>query len=1104
MTHYNNWADLGIIDGVKHYLYGDTTPDDDYSVRLRDEATAGEVITVSLDSFMTTGPGRYAGPFLMGVVQEFFDTSHAIADGIYSLADMLTELNLTGTATTARMQQYGIDIFSSDYDQRAFLWGTTQFDILSASFSVVADIRVITSITIAAATENFDFQGGPGTGAANAILGPLVDPYEIGHQVIINFTGNGATTTDYTAGDFATDVAHFDDISVSSAVWQAKLATLNAVPFIAEIKDDPYTSFFEDDRNVVYGSNEKDDVLVAEDPTFLDTMDGFHGFTLVGGKGADYIGGWTHEDLLVGGDGEDIILGNFDRDELQGQAGNDLLVGGNFDGLDRTIDMEVRHQDWDDGEGDTLKGGFGNDRYLIYHENGATSDWRAAGSSILEVIDTIDERDGDGRGTILLQTHRTYGSPSGQVSLIESLATAGVYEELYTDDEDGTYYWNSTAQVGDGEEFDNSAVILVSNLTDENGERIIFLMQSYPAIEEPTAAIVGFKQGDFGIQISGYSVPQAPGSESRDHLGDSDDTAAGGTGSDDIRGNGGNDTISGDDGDDYINGGSGSDVLSGGNGNDEIDGADGSDIAAFAKNRSEYTVVSMPDGTFTILDNDFRDVVSNVEVFRFLDGDVTASTLQSYEIVGSGSDDTQTGTSGNDTIKGLAGNDTLFGVAGNDYFSGGTGDDVIFPGDGKSVVDGGDGSDTVIISGNVEDFDFGVINGSWIEVHGSTLSSSLNNVEWLVFDAPEGTDDVSVDLVQLLQSAQATSVDGTEGNDELTGTNGYDTIHGKAGDDTIFGLGNNDNIDAGSGDDVVLGGAGKNTIEGGDGSDTVIIAGLQSDFDVTVVNGSWVRVAGADQVNLIHATEWIVFDGPAENDETSINVSSLLDANNSTQIDGSSTADTLTGTVGHDTIRGYAGDDTIFGLEGNDIIDAGDGDDVVFAGSGYNQIDGANGSDTVIISGRQSDYSIVAIDGTKIGIVSGDTVNVISNAEWIVFDAPDGEEDTSIDVVDFLAQDSNNEAAQNDLVALEGANEMRAPAPIELASADIIAFPSSSVSAADFDANCVTSYEEIQATSEVAGSGADVVSLADFVAALQDDNHSSDLWFEPEPIGAII
>ncbi|PDV86026.1 hypothetical protein CO652_22985 [Rhizobium sp. H4] len=44
--------------------------------------------------------------FLDGVVKEFFDTSNAIVDGIYSLADMLTELNLTGTATTARMQQY--------------------------------------------------------------------------------------------------------------------------------------------------------------------------------------------------------------------------------------------------------------------------------------------------------------------------------------------------------------------------------------------------------------------------------------------------------------------------------------------------------------------------------------------------------------------------------------------------------------------------------------------------------------------------------------------------------------------------------------------------------------------------------------------------------------------------------------------------------------------------------------------------------------------------------------------------------------------------------------------------------------------------------------
>ncbi|GLR56849.1 MULTISPECIES: hypothetical protein [Rhizobium] len=52
---------------------------------MRNKVTAGEIISVSLDSFMTSGPDPML-VFLDGG-QEFHDTSNAIADRIFSLTD---------------------------------------------------------------------------------------------------------------------------------------------------------------------------------------------------------------------------------------------------------------------------------------------------------------------------------------------------------------------------------------------------------------------------------------------------------------------------------------------------------------------------------------------------------------------------------------------------------------------------------------------------------------------------------------------------------------------------------------------------------------------------------------------------------------------------------------------------------------------------------------------------------------------------------------------------------------------------------------------------------------------------------------------------------
>ena len=100
-------------------------------------------------------------------------------------------------------------------------------------------------------------------------------------------------------------------------------------------------------------------------------------------------------------------------------------------------------------------------------------------------------------------------------------------------------------------------------------------------------------------------------------LGGGADTATGGSGAD---------ALSGDDGSDSLDGAEGADTLTGGAGDDTLDGGADADVAVFTGAWSDYTITET-GGTYTITDNrpgspDGTDTVTNVETFRFSDGDV--------------------------------------------------------------------------------------------------------------------------------------------------------------------------------------------------------------------------------------------------------------------------------------------------------------------------------------------------------------------------------------------------------------------------------------------------------------------------------------------------
>jgi len=463
--------------------------------------------------------------------------------------------------------------------------------------------------------------------------------------------------------------------------------------------------------------------------------------------------------------------------------------------------------------------------------------------------------------------------------------------------------------------------------------------------------------------------------------------------------------ITGSQGDDIITGDSGDNVIDGQNGSDQIDGGDGYDVVSYSDSIDAYTIISAANGYLQVWNYAYSDVVVNVEAFSFAGVKFLRSVIVGASVAwlyGTDAGDNLIGSSNSEAIFGGNGNDTISGLAGNDLIYGADGDDIIFAGEGTNNINGGDGIDTVVIMGARKDFKVTVQKDKSILVTGDGISNRIAGVERIVFDAPGNQEDITLDAANYIASNSETTIAGSTANDNLTGTVGQDTIHGLGGNDTILGLDGDDIIDGGVGDDTIFAGVGTNKIEGGDGTDTVVIEGSFNNFIVSVRNDKSVIVSGEGAFNTITGVENIFFDAPAGQNDKTLSVNDLLEANSQMVLNGTSGADKLTGNAGKDTIFGFEGDDMIVSLGGDDIVDAGAGDDVIFAGTGTNVVDGRAGLDTVVVEGSREEFRLQVVNNSELMVVGKNLMTNIRNAEWIVFDAPEGEQDIRIDAVRFL------------------------------------------------------------------------------------------------------
>jgi Ca2+-binding RTX toxin-like protein len=177
------------------------------------------------------------------------------------------------------------------------------------------------------------------------------------------------------------------------------------------------------------------------------------------------------------------------------------------------------------------------------------------------------------------------------------------------------------------------------------------------------------------------------------------------------------------------------------------------------------------------------------------------STGDSYNITGSGFNDSLTGASAADTLVGLGGNDTLVGLGGNDSLDGGTENDSLDGGTEDDTLLGGDGNDTLIGDAGAD------------HLHGQLGDDSLNGGAGAdTLFGNDGTD-------TLLGGSGNDSLDGGAGTDSLDGGSANDTLFGGTENDTLFGDTEDDSLDGGTGNDILIGGDDDDILIGGDGND---------------------------------------------------------------------------------------------------------------------------------------------------------------------------------------------------------------------------------------------------------------------------------------------
>ncbi|MDB5433586.1 MAG: hypothetical protein JWP35_4702 [Caulobacter sp.] len=231
-------------------------------------------------------------------------------------------------------------------------------------------------------------------------------------------------------------------------------------------------------------------------------------------------------------------------------------------------------------------------------------------------------------------------------------------------------------------------------------------------------------------------------------------------------------------------------------------------------------------------------------------------------------------------------------------------------------------------------------------------------------------------------------IQGTTGNDTLTGDIGNDNIYAGAGDDILFGGEGDDNLRGGSGSDHLYGGAGNDMLNGDDGAD-IMEGGLGDDTYVVDDAGDQVIEAGGEGYDSVKAS-----------------ISYTLTANVE-RLDLMGAANlTATGNALDNTLKGNSGDNILSGLAGKDSLAGGDGHDTLIGGAGHDWLQGGAGADDFMLDAVGATETAGAISTKTLNSTSSDAITDFTHGlDRIVVQANDyaGVNAGVLDAANFVA-----------------------------------------------------------------------------------------------------
>ena len=693
---------------------------------------------------------------------------------------------------------------------------------------------------------------------------------------------------------------------------------------------------------------------------------------LYGGLGDDILYGDTGNDTLVGdyhkhsldAEGDDILDGGSGTNTLSGKGGADTFVYVmSNEGIDTITDFSS--EDTLDIQGFTgtelVMAEVGNDVVINMTDNGGTAGSITLLNTTIDGleasqftgVDTLKNVIDNGGGLTILT-----GTSANDVFVIDTQFGQRVIKDFDTENDEVDLSAYSAYQDADGnltlDITQKGADVVINTTPFDNGNIVL------KDIDVDDLTVANFKgvtslnvvdAGDVHWDIIAKNL--IVGTHNSEDFGDIPDTD--GTNQNDLMMFTGraHDDISGLDGDDIIHGGWGWDWIWAGNGNDIVyAGDDGGYSVSVWAGGGHDTIYGAggDDGLYGGVGDDViygrggDDIIDGGDGHDKLVGDDGADTIS-----GDGGDDVLDGGAGDDHVTGNGGDDTMTGGAGSDkfscqiptygsYASGPIGNDIITDFDVEEdtfsiqhveIRDHGYYSVTVITDLAVPELRMTQV-GSDVVVDlskwGGTVTIknvnfedlSLSNfvkVDSIVLD--DGTP--PVEPIEPIEPIDLT-IDGTNGNDILTGGEGDDVVRGYAGEDIIS---------TGAGNDTVNGGNGIDTIYGGDGDD--LLKGGEENVGGDYIYGE----TGNDLLN------------GGGGDDT------LYGGAGDDNLKGYSDNDTLYGGAGNDILGGRygnagAGNDAMYGGDGNDSVDGGVGDDTVSGGSGTNNVSGGSGTDTFV------------------------------------------------------------------------------------------------------------------------------------------------------------